>query len=42
MAEERVDRESGAEGIVALVSFSEEEPVEDIFGDCQPYEPASA
>ncbi len=42
MAEERVDRESGAEEIVARESFNEEGSVEDIFGNCPPYEPPSA
>jgi hypothetical protein len=36
MAEERVDRESGAEEIVGRESFNEEGPVEDIFGNCPP------
>ncbi len=42
MAEERVDRESGADEIVARESFNEEGSVEDIFGNCPPYEPPSA
>jgi hypothetical protein len=42
MAEERVDRESGADAIVARESFNEEGSVEDIFGNCPPYEPPSA
>jgi hypothetical protein len=42
MAEERVDRESGAEEIVALESLNEEGYVEDILGNCPPYEPPSA
>jgi hypothetical protein len=42
MAEERVDRESGAEEIVARESFNEEGSVEVIFGNCPPYEPPSA
>ena len=42
MAEERVDRELGAEEIVARESFNEEGSVEDIFGNCPPYEPPSA
>jgi hypothetical protein len=42
MAEERVDRESGAEEIVARESFNEEGSVEDIFGNCPPYQPPSA
>jgi hypothetical protein len=41
MAEERVDLESGAEKIVARESFNEEGSVEDIFGNCPPYEPPS-
>ncbi len=42
MAEERVDRESGAEEIVARESFNEEGSVEVIFGNCTPYQPPSA
>ncbi len=42
MAEERVDRESGADEIVARESFNEEGSVEDIFGNCSPCEPPSA
>jgi hypothetical protein len=44
MAEERVDRESGAEEleIVARESFNEEGSFEDIFGNCPSYEPPSA
>jgi hypothetical protein len=42
MAEERVDRESGTDEIVARESFNEEGSVEDIFGNCPPYEPPSA
>jgi hypothetical protein len=42
MAEERVDRELGAEEIVARESFNEEGSVEDIFGNCQLYKPPSA
>jgi len=42
MAEERVDRESGADEIVARESFNEEGSVEDIFGNCPPCEPPSA
>jgi hypothetical protein len=42
MAEERIARESGSEEIVALESFNEEGSVEDIFGDCPPYELPSA
>jgi hypothetical protein len=43
LAEERVDRESGAKEIVAQESFNEEGSVEDImiFGNCPPYEPPS-
>ncbi len=41
-AQERVDRESGAEEIVARESFNEEGSVEDIFRNCPPYEPPSA
>ena len=39
MAEERIDREWGAEEIIALESFNEEGSVEDIFGNCPPCEP---
>ena len=42
MAEERVDRESGADEIVARESFNEAGSVKDIFGNCPPYEPPSA
>ncbi len=42
MPEELVDRESGADEIVARESFNEEGSVEDIFGNCPPYEPPSA
>ena len=42
MAEECVDRESGADEIVARESFNEEGSVEDIFGNCSPCEPPSA
>ncbi len=42
MAEEHVDRESGADEIVARESFNEEGSVEDIFGNCPPYEPPLA
>ncbi len=42
IAKERVDRESEAEEIVARESFTEEGSVEDIFGNCPPYEPPSA
>ncbi len=42
MAEEHIDRESGAEEIVARESFNEEGSVEDILGNCPPYEPPSA
>jgi hypothetical protein len=42
MAEGSVVRESGAEEIVARESFNEEGSVEDIFGNCPPYEPPSA
>jgi hypothetical protein len=42
MAEERVDRESGAEKIAARESFNEEGSVEDLFGNCPPYEHPSA
>ncbi len=42
MAEERVDRESGAEEIIARESFNEEGSVEDILGNCPPHEPPSA
>ncbi len=41
MGEECVDRESGAEEIVARVSLNEEGSVEDIFGNCPPYEPSA-
>ncbi len=42
MAEERVDRESGADENLARESFNEEGSVKDIFGNCPPYEPPSA
>jgi hypothetical protein len=42
MAENRVDRESGAEEIVARESFRDEGSVEDTFGNCPFYEPRSA
>jgi hypothetical protein len=42
MVEERFDRESGAEEIVALESFNEEGSVEDTLRNCPPYEPPSA
>ncbi len=42
MAEERVDRESGADESEARESFNEEGSVEVIFGNCPPYEPPSA
>jgi hypothetical protein len=42
MAKERVDLESGAEKIVARESVNEEGSVEDLFGNCPPYEPPSA
>jgi hypothetical protein len=42
MAKERVDRESGADEIVARESFNKEGSVEDMFGNCPPYEPPSA
>jgi hypothetical protein len=42
MAEERVDRESGADEIVARESFNEKGSVEHIFGNCPPCEPPSA
>jgi hypothetical protein len=42
MVEERVDPESGADKIVARKSFNEEGSVEDIVGNCPPYEPPSA
>jgi hypothetical protein len=41
MAQERVDRESGAEEIVAQESYSEKGSVQDILGNCRPYEPPS-
>ncbi len=42
MAEERVDRESGVEEIIARESFNEKGSVEDIFRNCPPCEPPSA
>ena len=42
MAEERVDRESGADEIVARESFNEKGSVEDTFRNCPPCEPPSA
>jgi hypothetical protein len=42
MAEELVDRGSGADEIVTQESFNEEGSVEEIFGNCPPYEPPSA
>ncbi len=42
MAKECVDRESEAKKIKAQESFNEAGSVEDIFGNCPPYEPSSA
>jgi hypothetical protein len=42
MAEERVDRKSGADKIVARELFNEEGSVTDIFGNCPPYDSPSA
>ncbi len=41
MAEERVDRGSGADETVARESFNEKGSVEDTFGNCPPCEPPS-